>query len=170
MPTSWATDHNLFPREHFVTNFELVGAIDANQFHWRSHLEPIILLHIIIEKVKCTQKKQSSLPSFQPRISNIEILVRYGSPETPCSAHFFVMCNPLGLAINMLSLTMSVLFKTAIQCGYMSCDAVLDILDIVQTCPKCPNGVISEKPRKLWRSWFRKFGTHFASRKEWNPS
>jgi len=42
--------------------------------------------------------------------------------------------------------TKSVLFKTAIYSVYMSCDPVLDILDIVQTCPNCPKSVISEKP------------------------
>jgi len=41
-------------------------------------------------------------------------------------------------------------------------DNVLDILDIVQNCPKCPKWVISEKPRKLRSSGFRKFGTRLA--------
>ena len=41
-------------------------------------------------------------------------------------------------------------------------DTVLDILDIVQNCPKCPKWVISEKPRKLRSSGFRKFGTRLA--------
>jgi hypothetical protein len=58
--------------------------------------------------------------------------------------------------------TKSMLFKTAIYSVHMSCDPVLDILDIVQSCPNCPKSVISEKPRKLRSSGFRKLGTGLA--------
>jgi hypothetical protein len=44
-------------------------------------------------------------------------------------------------------------------------DISLDILDIVQTCPKCPKWVVSEKPRKFGTSEFHKFGTRLASKR-----
>jgi hypothetical protein len=58
--------------------------------------------------------------------------------------------------------TKSMLFKTAIYSVHMSCDPVLDILDIVQTCPNCPKRAISEKLRRLRTSGFPIFGTHLA--------
>jgi hypothetical protein len=67
MTTSWATDHNLFFRQHLVANFEPVAAVITDQFHWHSHLEPIILLHSIVGKVKCVQKILDSSPLFRTR-------------------------------------------------------------------------------------------------------
>jgi len=60
---------------------------------------------------------------------------------------------------------MSVLVKTGKMCSHMSCETVLDILDNVQTCPKCLKRVILEKLRKLRSSGSRKFGTRLADRK-----
>jgi hypothetical protein len=62
----------------------------------------------------------------------------------------------------MLSPTISVLFDTAINCVYGSSAPFLDILDIVQSCPKCPKWVISEKLRKLQSCALRNVGTHLA--------
>jgi hypothetical protein len=41
----------------------------------------------------------------------------------------------------------------------------LDILDIVQSCPKCPKWAILEKPRKLQSFGSREFGTSLAHKK-----
>jgi len=44
----------------------------------------------------------------------------------------------------------------------MCWDTVLDILDIVQSCPKCPKRAISEKIRRLRTSGPPVLGTHLA--------
>jgi hypothetical protein len=84
VPTGWTTHYSSFFWKHFIANLKLIGTVDAYQFHWRFHREPIILLHNNIGKVKCAQKKKAK-PNFQTHIELVDLLLdqKLGIDKSP---------------------------------------------------------------------------------------
>gem|GEM_PF-5244318 len=92
-------------------------------------------------------RKAKSRGFFSPRIlyQSLELqLLRFafvlcGSPYLGSAADCFVPRNLFSLLIRTASLTVLVLFETAIYCVHVSSCTILDILDTVQNLSKLSN-------------------------------